>query len=94
MPYVEQSFSEAELREQIARLTRLSKANPAMARDFDQRVAAARKQLNALLLDQGGYSVTKDAEIEARISAARAEGHADGLAEAKAAAEAALNAER
>lgn len=80
MPYVEQSFSEAELREQIARLTRLSKANPAMARDFDQRVVAATKQLNALLLEQGGYSVTKDEDVAAAIEAARKEGYDAGVA--------------
>lgn len=85
-------MSESDLREQIARLERLIKANPATAVQQSQRLQAAKGELNKLLLDQGGYSVVKDTEIEARISAARAEGHTAGVAEAKAAAEAALSA--
>lgn len=78
MPLVEKTMTEAELREQIARLKRLAAANPAMARDFGQRAADAQKLLNALLVDQGGYSVTKDADVAAAISAARAEGYQAG----------------
>lgn len=84
MPLVEKIMSEVELRESIARLDRLAKANPAMARDFSQRSAEARKQLNQLLLDKGGYSVTKDADVAAAIEAARREGYESGVADEQA----------
>lgn len=93
MPLVEKTMTEAELRESIARLKRLAAANPAMARDFGQRAAEAQKELNNLLLASGGYSVTKDAEVEARISAARAEGRKAGYESGVADTEAKLAAE-
>lgn len=89
MPLVEKMMTEAELRESIARLRRLAAANPLMARDFSQRAADQQKQLNEILLANGGYSVTKDSDVAAQIAAARAEGHAAGVKEA---AEAAANA--
>lgn len=87
MPLVEKPMSEKDLREQIARLERLIKANPATAVQQNQRLTAAKDELNRLLLNQGGYSVVKDSEVAALVEAARKEGHAAGVAEAKAALE-------
>ena len=81
MPYVEKTMTEQELRDHLVRLKQLTAKNPAMARDFGQRAAEAQKQLNTLLIDKGGYSVTNDAEVAELIKTARAEGYAAGLAE-------------
>lgn len=83
MPLVDKPMTEAELREQIARLERLIKANPATAVQQTQRLLAAKDELNKLLLNQGGYSVTKDSDVAALVEAARKEGYAAALNEVK-----------
>ena len=85
MPIVEKPLTEPELRAQIARLQTLIKNNPATAADQTRRLSEVQKELNNLLLAQGGYSIVKDVDVEARVAAAHKEGHAAGIAEAAAA---------
>jgi len=94
MPLVEKVMSETDLRDQITRLQQLIQRNPRTAVDQGVRLQAARDELNKLLLAKGGYSVTRDADVQAQVETARKDGYAAGHTAGHAVGQEAANAAR